>query len=590
MNMRLEFTPWSPGIQSQLPREILPFSSILRPENVFQTFAEIEELSQFTGISKEDIAAIRPERLAVHELLIRVMANYSVSDGNQYSDLGVNFRQMVQVLSDNYVQPQIESVIEIYDTLNRDVSIIIGRELESTLFYEEKEVVKKKTFWERVGLQKQLEITPIDPVIRDAKFLQKWEKESQLQVHDSLHKLAYKKLRSVCGSIMSRHGRIRGEQKVLVTLVAQQVCNSYGSALIGSFIEDIIKEGAEKEGFRELPIQQHPIVMNVKGSSAAGKSTLRPLQNKLVQKLDLLWEDFALISPDIFRKFLLDYSSLGEAYKYAGICAGHELKIVDQKLDHYMANKARQIGVPHLLIDRFRFDSFTANSTVEGSNLLTRFGSTVYMFYMLTPPHETVERAYTRGLKVGRFKAVDDLLDHNVETFTGMPELFFTWALNKEKEVHYEFLDNTVELGRPPRTVAYGRNGTLSVFDVEYLINIDRFRKININAHSAQEVYPEKSALRPGNNLQFFSDCVKRLDSVEIVVRKTNQIAARIKAGRLEEWDRDKLSEAIPDEETRSAVLMLFKQFEEHDMAKISAPQKLHSLEFNTLGQWGAEL
>lgn len=586
MNARLEFNSWSPGIQSQLPREILPLSSILRSENIFQTFCEIEELSQFTGINKEDIAAIRPERLAIHELLIRVMANYSVSDGNQYADLGVNFRQMVQVLSDKYVQPQMESVVEVYDMLFQDVSAIVEIELESTLYYEEPEHIEKKSFWQKIGLQKTIEIKPVDPVIRDAKFLSQWEQESQRLEHDDLNRLVYEKLSAVCGSIMSRHGRIRCEPQMLISLVVQQVCNVCGSALIGEHIEAVIREGAAKEGFRELPIQKNPIVMNVKGSSAAGKSTLRPLQNKLVQKLDILWEDFALISPDIFRKFLLDYGSLGEAYKYAGICAGHELKIVDQKLDLYMANKATQVGVPHLLIDRFRFDSFTANSTVEGSNLLTRFGSTVYMFYMLTPPHETVERAYTRGLKVGRFKAVDDLLDHNVETFTGMPELFFTWALNKEKDVHYEFLDNTVELGEPPKTVAYGRNGSLSVFDVEYLINIDRFRKININAQSAEEVYPSSSALRPDTNLQFFSDCVKRLDSVEIIVRDTNQVAARIKSGKLEEWDEDKLAQAITDEEVRVAILSLFKCFDEQEDRGISEPQTLNVSSFNTLGQW----
>jgi hypothetical protein len=47
--------------------------------------------------------------------------------------------------------------------------------------------------------------------------------------------------------------------------------------------------------------------------------------------------------------------------------------------------------------------------------LLTRFGDLVYMFFMITPPEMTVERAWLRGLKVGRYKAVEDLLAHNVE-------------------------------------------------------------------------------------------------------------------------------------------------------------------------------
>ena len=85
------------------------------------------------------------------------------------------------------------------------------------------------------------------------------------------------------------------------------------------------------------------------------------------------WEDIALISPDIWRKQLLDYGSLGAAYKYAGSFTGEEVQIVDAKLDRHMARKAARGDMPHLLIDRFRFDSFAPDSDAAGSNLLTRF-------------------------------------------------------------------------------------------------------------------------------------------------------------------------------------------------------------------------
>ena len=87
---------------------------------------------------------------------------------------------------------------------------------------------------------------------------------------------------------MSRHGRIRVEKEMLATLVVQQVCNITGSSTIGKLMEPWIVEGADKEAYTELPIQANPIVMNVKGSSAAGKSTLRPLQHKLAQELGMV--------------------------------------------------------------------------------------------------------------------------------------------------------------------------------------------------------------------------------------------------------------------------------------------------------------
>jgi hypothetical protein len=99
------------------------------------------------------------------------------------------------------------------------------------------------------------------------------------------------------------------------------------------------------------------------GASASGKSTLRPLQKSLAADIGVAWTEFALISPDIWRKQLLDYASLGAAYKYAGAFTGDELDIVDEKLDRYMARKAALGNMSHLLIDRFRFDSFAPHST-----------------------------------------------------------------------------------------------------------------------------------------------------------------------------------------------------------------------------------
>ena len=117
----------------------------------------------------------------------------------------------------------------------------------------------------------------------------------------------------------------------------------------------------------------------------------------------------------------------------------------------------------HLLIDRFRFDSFAPDSDEAGSNLLTRFGHSVYLFFVITPPELLVERAWKRGLEFGRYKAVDDTLAHSVEAYTGMPDVFFTWVRRTDKRIHFEFLDNTVRLGELPRTAAFGDNYTLNV-------------------------------------------------------------------------------------------------------------------------------
>ena len=113
------------------------------------------------------------------------------------------------------------------------------------------------------------------------------------------------------------------------------------------------------------------------------------------------------------------------------------------------------------------------------------------------------------GLRLVAQTSVDkDLLAHNVEAFTGMPELFFTWALAAGKRVHYEFLDNSVPEGQPPRTVAFGWNGEMTIPDVRSMLDIERFRKINIRAKGPEEVYRGKN-FAPECNTDFLRRCVR---------------------------------------------------------------------------------
>ena len=362
------------------------------------------------------------------------------------------------------------------------------------------------------------------------------------------------------------------------------MCNSHGSEVLGEAIAPLVERAIDAEGFPRLPRQSEPIVINVKGASASGKSTMRPLQKKHTEKLGINWHEFALISPDIWRKFLLDYEALGEAYKYAGTLVGDELPIIDQKLDRYIADKAAQGRISHLLIDRFRFDSFApGKDTEEGSNLLTRFGHTVYLTFMVTPPEATVERAWIRGLQVGRFKSVDDLLDHNVEAFTGMAALFFTWALRRDKTVYYEFLDNSVARGERPRTIAFGLDGELNILDFKCMFDIVRYRRINIEAQDPAEVYPAADKMAAAQNTDFLVKCAERLPAINFVDREGGRIYARMESGKMVWADSALLQLLLEDENVRvgfNAMLPKFDQrlgeIERRDAVRLSDDALLH--------------
>jgi hypothetical protein len=331
--------------------------------------------------------------------------------------------------------------------------------------------------------------------------------------------------------------------------------------------------------------------MNTKGPSAAGKSTIRPLQRTLAGNLGVRWSDFALISPDIWRKQLLDYASLGAHYRYGGAFTGDELAIVDQKLDRYMAAKAARDDMPHLLIDRFRFDSFAVDSEEAGSNLLTRFGQVVYLFLLITPPAQLVARAWNRGLQVGRYKSVDDTLAHGVEAYAGMPELFFIWARRADKRVHVEFLDNAVPQGERPLTVAFGWNDALNVLDVRTLIDVERYRRVNVDAARPQELFPDAAALAPERNSAFLRQCLERIAQVNFAARDSGRVWLRVEAGEPAWRDPETFDAAMAEPDVAAALRDALPGAFAAGVPSAGGARFLVAAErIHTVGRWGPPL
>jgi hypothetical protein len=495
-----EFGPWNPGIQSQVPTELLHLATIFRTENVFTSMASAAELRGLTGFGLSELVAFRPQRLALHELLVRVTADFAVPDGTRIEDLGLNFREIARLLLAQYLGPQMDAIVGAYDRVRQDAR----RTIDAA-------VSRLSRGWgpEHVAEFEQLAVS----------------------AGDSIEASAYRSLARTMCALFATQGRAWGTKELIASMAANLACNDFGSDCIGRAIAPLLRNAAQEQGYKLLPRQEHPVVINTKGPSASGKSTLRPLLKKLAGDIGVQWSDFALISPDIWRKQLLDYASLGAAYKYAGAFTSDELQIVDQKLDRYMANKHQRGEMSHLLIDRFRFDSFAADSVEAGSNLLTRFGQSVYLFFMITPPEMLVERAWKRGLEVGRYKAVDDTLAHAVEAYSGIPDVFFTWVRRSDKRIRFEFLDNTVLLGQRPRTVAFGDNETFNVLDVKATLDIERYARIDVEATAAEFLYSDRAQLSPDRNVDFLRRCVETFRQVNFADQASGRVYLRIERG-----------------------------------------------------------
>ncbi|AWN37587.1 hypothetical protein [Methylobacterium radiodurans] len=586
--------PWNPGIESTLPRAFLPLATVFRPENVATPLAEAQEVAAFSGLAATEVVEFRPERLVVHELLIRVMADLSVPMGETYGDLGVNFRAIVAAIHADVAAPRMAEIRACHAAAREELSARIATELDAMLAPPapaESAAAPSRGWRALLGLGPRpapapARPAPAPPEVRAEAHLAEWERRAG---EDPAEGAAQAGLARVVRSLIRHRGGLVGDRPLIVRLASTLALNREGSRRIGRLIEPWFAESVARAGHTVVRAQAQPIVMNVKGASASGKSTMRPFQRALAARLDIPWSDFAVITPDIWRKFLLDYDSIGPAHGYAGTLTGHEVEIVDAKLDRYMARKAREGRMSHLLIDRFRFDSFNAVSgTQDGSQLLTRFGHRVFMLFMITPPEATVERAWLRGLQFGRFKAVDDLLAHNIEAFSGMPELFFTWALSADKEVHYEFLDNSVRLGERPRTIAFGTNGAMTVLDLSGMLAVERYRRIDVEARAPDSVYPDADMLAPVHNTGFLRACARRMGTIRFAERSSGRVYSVHRAGRLTCLDRAALDRALADPDSRAALAAIGGGQPER-IQDGAAAETLDRARTLTLGAWAEE-
>src|SRR5512143_3627110 len=129
----VEYGPWNPGIESQVPRRLRHLITVFRPENAFADYAKAQELADFTGMAVTELVALRSQRLALHELLIRVTADFSVPDGSRIEDLGINFREIVAAILARDIAPRMHVLAATYEAARRRLAAKIETELAAML-------------------------------------------------------------------------------------------------------------------------------------------------------------------------------------------------------------------------------------------------------------------------------------------------------------------------------------------------------------------------------------------------------------------------------------------------------------------------
>ena len=553
------FSPWNPGVESEIPQAYRELETIYNPDNVFTSLDEVNQLVVETGLSALELISFRPRRLVLHELIVRITADVVVLEGEAEEDLGINFRAITQQVFEHYIQPTLEQIEQGYDTLQNSIAAITLAELEAAILKLTPAKPPPPTFWQRLmgTTPKQAKPQGMPQTREEREFeLINTFKQRSVECSDEIEAAVLRSLHKVLGSISRTRGFIGNDPDYLAPICIRHATNYLGSKHIGKQVGELLKTAIERESYALIPDAEKPVLISLKGASASGKSSLRPMMRLMLAELGIRDHGYGTISPDIWRKLLLDYDALGESYKYAGRFASHEISVIDAKLDRYIRAKAeKRHSIPHLVVDRFRFDSFASEKIARVLHkTYVRYIDTMYMYFIVTPPEATVERGWQRGHERGRYKAVEDYLGHCVEAYSGMPKLLFKWLANEKPRYIFEFLDNSVPKGTYPKLIARGTQGSMQIFQPASFIDIERFRRINIQATAPEQVAAAPEQLLVKKNLGFLKQCIDRIGHIEFLSEPDENCFLSIRSGKFEITNRQLFEEQLADQTLRDII------------------------------------
>ena len=553
------YSPWNPGIEPEIPAQFQELETIYDPAHVFTSLDEINQLVSDTGLAALELISFRPHRLVLHELIVRVTADIVVLEGEAEEDLGINFRAITQRIFEHYIQPSLEQIEHSYETLQKSIQTITVGELEAAMLKLSPVKPPPPTFWQRLtGTRPKPQAIAQTREEREFGLINEIKKRS-LERSDETEAAVLHSLHKVLGAISRTRGFIGNDLDYLAPICARHATSYLAGKHIGARVAELVRTAIEQEGYALIPDAEKPVLISLKGASASGKSSLRPMMRMMLAQLGIKDHGYGTISPDIWRKLLLDYETLGESYKYAGRFTSHEISVIDSKLDRYIRAKAKKRhSIPHLVVDRFRFDSFASEKIARILHkTYVHHIDTMYMYFIVTPPEATVERGWARGQERGRFKAVEDYLGHCVEAYTGMPKLLFKWLANEKPRYFFEFLDNSVSKGTYPRLIARGTQRTLQIYQPASFIDIERFRRINIQASSPEQVAAAAEELQVAKNLGFLRQCIKRIEHIDFIEPDTETCYLSIQAGKYQITDEALFDQQSADQTMRDILLAL---------------------------------
>ena len=94
----------------------------------------------------------------------------------------------------------------------------------------------------------------------------------------------------------------------------------------------------------------------------------------------------------------------------------------------------------------------------------------------------------------------------------------------------------------------------MTILDIKSMLDIERFRKINIRAQKPEEVYVDEN-LAPECNVDFLKRCARWIPIINFADYETGQVYARLNRGKWVWRDEQRFADVLNDPEAKAGLL-----------------------------------
>lgn len=481
------FHAWSPPVEAKVPSHILKHATVYQSENTLLSSDHLKKLCLATGKSPMEHIAYTPTRMAWQQTIFHTNTHVQFETPKE-------FHEKVEILYHQHVTPALE---ELEQTLRQHYADTFAQTEVRVAHLKAHKGAPRGSLWNNFALLKN-----------------RREKGEVI-----LNNQAY-------------------FDRVLITMSAHEVYNATARAITDRLLLPLLHQGIAAKGFSLLPtFPTGNKVLLVHGAPGTGKSVAWKQFRKQLEKSGVSWSDVQKINADWYRPLLLRKNDLpAESQLYYEHLTNDELCGMTAVLFNQYITQP-DMPNPHAIIEH-PFPSEMMTYKASRANYGGKpCHSDVKMVFMVAPPDEVVQRVFSRaecgnpctGMGKGRYATVADIL---ARYRNALEELVPALLVAKQNNVAFEIIDKNVPLGAACPTIATGdfKTGVLRIMDVEGLLRMPRYGRINKSASSPEALYFGYDKEQP--DLGWFFTLKDLMGTVEFVDQETLHTYAILHKGK----------------------------------------------------------